>query len=200
MNEYNILIVGVGGQGVLKLAQMICEVSMIEGNNALMSEIHGMAQRGGSVFSEVRIGDVSSPIIENGECDMIISLEPSEILRYFDKLKKEVVIVSNNEIIKPYTVSLGLSKYPEIDKIFEKLKEFTEKIFIIDGKRLTKEIGSNITLNTIMFGFYSAINPLSYKEDSFKKVLYDNFKGSFYEINQKAFEIGRNEFYKKVLK
>lgn len=200
MNEYNILIVGVGGQGVLKLAQMICEVSMIEGNNALMSEIHGMAQRGGSVFSEVRIGDVSSPIIENGECDMIISLEPSEILRYFDKPKKEVVIVSNNEIIKPYTVSLGLSKYPEIDKIFEKLKEFTEKIFIIDGKRLTKEIGSNITLNTIMFGFYSAINPLSYKEDSFKKVLYDNFKGSFYEINQKAFEIGRNEFYKKVLK
>ena len=200
MNEYNILIVGVGGQGVLKLAQMICEVSMIEGKNALMSEIHGMAQRGGSVFSEVRIGDVFGPIIENGDCDMIISLEPSEILRYFDKLKKKVVIISNNEIIKPYTVSLGLSIYPEIDKIFEKLKELTEKIFIIDGKRLTKESGSNITLNSIMFGFYSAINPLNLKEDSFKKVLYDNFKGPFYDINQKAFELGRNEFFKNVLK
>jgi len=200
MNEYNILIVGVGGQGVLKLAQMICEVSMIEGKNALMSEIHGMAQRGGSVFSEVRIGDVFGPIIENGDCDMIISLEPSEILRYLDKLKKKVVIISNNEIIKPYTVSLGLSIYPEIDKIFEKLKELTEKIFIIDGKRLTKESGSNITLNSIMFGFYSAINPLNLKEDSFKKVLYDNFKGPFYDINQKAFELGRNEFFKNVLK
>jgi len=200
MNEYNILIVGVGGQGVLKLAQMICEVSMIEGKNALMSEIHGMAQRGGSVFSEVRIGDVFGPIIENGECDMIISLEPSEILRYLDKLKNKVVIISNNEIIKPYTVSLGLSAYPEIDKIFEKLKELTEKIFIIDGKRLTKESGSNITLNSIMFGFYSAINPLNLKEDSFKKVLYDNFKGPFYDINQKAFELGRNEFFKNVLK
>jgi indolepyruvate ferredoxin oxidoreductase beta subunit len=200
MNEYNILIVGVGGQGVLKLAQMICEVSMIEGKNALMSEIHGMAQRGGSVFSEVRIGDVFGPIIENGDCDMIISLEPSEILRYLDKLKKKVVIISNNEIIKPYTVSLGLSTYPEIDKIFEKLKELTEKIFIIDGKRLTKESGSNITLNSIMFGFYSAINPLNLKEDSFKKVLYDNFKGPFYDINQKAFELGRNEFFKNVLK
>lgn len=200
MNEFNILIVGVGGQGILKLAKMICETSILEGKNVLMSEIHGMAQRGGSVYSEARIGNVYGPIIENGESDMIISLEPSEILRYLDKLKKDVFIISNSEIIIPYTVSLGISTYPEIDKIFEKLKELTEKIYIIDGKRLTKESGSNITLNTIMFGFYSAINPLNFKEESFKKVLCDNFEGPFFEINQKAYELGRNEFLKYVLK
>lgn len=196
MNEYNILTIGVGGQGVLKLAQMICEVAIIEGKNALMSEIHGMAQRGGSVFSEIRIGDVLGPIIEDGETDLLISLEPSELLRYLDKLKKEVIIISNNEIIKPYTVSLGVSTYPDVDKIFEKLKEITKNIYIIDGNRLAKEIGSNIILNTIMFGFYSGINPLNFKEDSFKKVIYDNFKGHFYDINEKAFELGKKEFLK----
>lgn len=200
MNEYNILVVGVGGQGVLKLAQMICETSMIEGKNALMSEIHGMAQRGGSVFSEVRIGNVSGPIIENGECDMIISLEPSEILRYLDKLKKDVIIISNSEMIKPYTVSLGLSTYPDIDKLFEKLKELTKNIYILDGTKLAKESGSNITLNSIMFGFYSAINPLNLKEESYNMVLYNNFKGPSYEINKKAYKLGRNEFLKSVLK
>ncbi|MGQ9845235.1 MAG: indolepyruvate oxidoreductase subunit beta [Caldisericia bacterium] len=196
MNEYNILIIGVGGQGVLKLAQMICEVAIIEGKNALMSEIHGMAQRGGSVFSEIRIGDVLGSIIEDGETDLLISLEPSEILRYLDKLKKEVIIISNNEIIKPYTVSLGVSTYPDVDKTFEKLKEITKNIYIIDGNRLAKEVGSNIILNTIMFGFYSGINPLNFKEDSFKKVIYDNFKGPFYDINEKAFELGKKEFLK----
>lgn len=196
MNEYNILTIGVGGQGVLKLAQMICEVAIIEGKNALMSEIHGMAQRGGSVFSEVRIGDVLGPIIEDGETDLIISLEPSELLRYLDKLKSGVIIISNNEIIKPYTVSLGVSTYPEVDKIFEKFKELTENIYIIDGNKLAKEIGSNIILNTIMFGFYSGINPLNFKEDSFKKVLYNNFKGPFYNINEKAYELGKKEFLK----
>lgn len=196
MNEYNILVIGVGGQGVLKLAQMICEVAIIEGKNALMSEIHGMAQRGGSVFSEVRIGDVLGSIIEDGNTDLIISLEPSELLRYLDKFKKGGIIISNNEVIKPYTVSLGISTYPEIDKIFEKLKETTKNIYIIDKNTLSKEIGSNIILNTIMFGFYSGINPLNFKEDSFKKVLYDNFKGPFYEINEKAFELGKKEFLK----
>lgn len=200
MNEFNILIVGVGGQGILKLAKMICETSILEGKNVLMSEIHGMAQRGGSVYSEVRIGNVYGPIIENGECDMIISLEPSEILRYLDKLKKDLIIISNSEIIIPYTVSLGISTYPDIQKSFEKLKELSEKIYIIDGKILTKESGSNITLNTIMFGFYSAINPLNFKEESFKKVFYDNFEGPFFEINQKAYKLGRNEFLKYVLK
>jgi len=113
---------------------------------------------------------------------MIISLEPSEILRYLDKLKKDLIIISNSEIIIPYTVSLGISTYPDIQKSFEKLKELSEKIYIIDGKILTKESGSNITLNTIMFGFYSAINPLNFKEESFKKVLYDNFEGPFLKL------------------
>lgn len=194
MNEFNILVVGVGGQGVLKLAQLICEVAILEGNNALMSEIHGMAQRGGSVFSEVRIGDVYGPIIENGEGDLIISLEPSEILRYLEKLKKNAYVIINNEIIKPFTVSLAVSSYPDTQKIFERLKDLTDKIYVIDGVKLAKESGSNITLNTVMFGFFSALNPLNFKEESFRKVLLDNFKGPFYEINEKAFNLGRCQF------
>ncbi len=191
MKEYNILIVGVVGQGIIKLAQMISEVTLLEGKNVVMSEIHGMAQRGGSVFSEVRIGEVNGMIIANGECDMLISLEPSEILRYTEKLNKDSIIISTIPI-KPFTVSLGASTYPDLDKLIEGLKNSIDKLYFLN---LEKDLTKELPLNTIMYGVFSFINPLNFKNENFDKVLLENFKDNFYDINKKAFEFG-----KKILK
>jgi indolepyruvate ferredoxin oxidoreductase beta subunit len=196
MNEYNILVVGVGGQGVLKLAQLICEVAIIENKNAVMSEIHGMAQRGGSVFSEVRIGDVLSPIFEDGEGDLIISIEPSEVLRYIHKAKKNSLIVINDDMIVPFTVSLGISKYPKKELIYDELKRLTENLFIINGTKILNEKGMPFSLNTFMLGVFSYINPLNFKLESFYKILENEFKDKFFEMNKISFEIGREEIKK----
>jgi indolepyruvate ferredoxin oxidoreductase beta subunit len=196
MNEYNILVVGVGGQGVLKLAQLICEVAIIENKNAVMSEIHGMAQRGGSVFSEVRIGDVLSPIFEDGEGDLIISIEPSEVLRYIHKAKKNSLIVINDDMIVPFTVSLGISKYPQKELIYDELKRLTENLFIINGTKILNEKGMPFSLNTFMLGVFSYINPLNFKLESFYKILENEFKDKFFEMNKISFEIGREEIKK----
>lgn len=193
MNEYNILVVGVGGQGVLKLAEMICEVAILENKNALMSEIHGMAQRGGSVFSEVRIGDILSPIFEDGEGDLLISLEPSEVLRYIHKLKNSSIIFINDYEIIPFTVSLGISTYPTKEKIYESLKDITDKLYVINGTRILEEKNIAYTLNSFMFGLFSYINPLNFKLENFYKVLENNFKGKNLEINKISFELGREK-------
>lgn len=192
MIEYNILIVGVGGQGIIKLAQIISEASLLEGKNVVMSEIHGMAQRGGSVFSEIRIGDINGMIIANGECDMLISLEPSETLRYTEKLKKDSIIITTNIKIKPFTVSLGLSSYPDINKLIEIFKNSFQRFYFIN---LDNDLIKELPLNTIMFGVFSYLNPLKFKNETFERVLLENFKDNFYYINKKAFEFGR-----KILK
>lgn len=193
MNEYNILIIGVGGQGVLKLAEMICEVALLENKNALMSEIHGMAQRGGSVFSEVRIGNVLSPIFEDGEGDLLISLEPSEVLRYLHKIKKNSIILINDYEIIPFTVSLGISSYPDREKIYESLKEIAEKVFILNGTEILEEKNIAYTLNSFMFGVFSYLNPLNFNLENFYKVLENNFKGKSLELNKISFELGREK-------
>lgn len=193
MNEFNILIVGVGGQGVLKLAQMICEVSLLENKNALMSEIHGMAQRGGSVFSEVRIGDVLSPIFEDGEGDLLISLEPSEALRYIHKLKNGSIILINDSEIIPFTVSLRISSYPKKEEIYDSLKVLTEKIYIINGTKILEEKNISYTLNTFMFGVFSYLNPLKFSLENFYKVLEASFKGKNFDLNKLSFELGREK-------
>ena len=193
MNEFNILIVGVGGQGVLKLAEMICEVSLLENKNAVMSEIHGMAQRGGSVFSEVRIGDILSPIFEDGEGDLLISLEPSEVLRYVHKLRKDSIILINDSEIIPFTVSLGISSYPKKEEIYESLKNITERIYIINGTKILEEKNISYTLNTFMFGVFSYINPLNFSLENFYKVLEKSFKGKNFDLNKLSFELGREK-------
>lgn len=104
-----------------------------------MSEIHGMAQRGGSVFSEIRIGDILSPIFEDGEGDFLISLEPSEVLRYIHKVKKDSIILINDYKIIPFTVSLGISSYPDKEKIYESLKDITEKFYVVNGTEILEE-------------------------------------------------------------
>ncbi len=151
----NILIVGVGGQGTLLTGRIIGNYAMSKGFDVKMSEVHGMAQRGGSVVMQVRYGKkVYSPLVELGEADIIFAFEKLEALRYMPFLKKDGVIISNTQQIDPMPVVMGMAKYPEA--ILEKISSACSQTCFIDALSIAKEIGNVKVVNMIMIGAYAA--------------------------------------------
>lgn len=151
----NILIVGVGGQGTLLTGRIIGNYAMSKGQDVKMSEVHGMAQRGGSVVMQVKYGQkVYSPLVEVGEADIIFAFEKLEALRYSHYLGKDGVIISNTQRIDPMPVVMGLDEYPI--NIEEKIKEACPKACLIDALSIAREIGNVKVVNMIMIGAYAA--------------------------------------------
>ena len=151
----NILITGVGGQGTLLTGRIIGNYAMSKGYDVKMSEVHGMAQRGGSVVMQVRYGEkVYSPLVEYGEADIIFAFEKLEALRYMPFLKKEGVIISNTQQIDPMPVVMGVANYPE--NILEQIKETCDHTCFIDALTMAREIGNVKVVNMIMIGAYAA--------------------------------------------
>lgn len=154
MNK-NILVVGVGGQGTLLTGRIIGNYAMSKGLDVKMSEVHGMAQRGGSVVMQVKYGEkVYSPLIEEGEADIIFAFEKLEALRYSHYLKKDGVIIANTQRIDPMPVVMGIDQYPE--DIESQIKEICSKACLIDALSIAKEIGNVKVVNMIMIGAYAA--------------------------------------------
>lgn len=151
----NILIVGVGGQGTLLTGRIIGNYAMSKGQDVKMSEVHGMAQRGGSVVMQVRYGEkVYSPLVEVGEADIIFAFEKLEALRYSHYLSKDGVIISNTQRIDPMPVVMGVDQYPV--NIEERIKEVCPKVCLIDALSIAQEIGNVKVVNMIMIGAYAA--------------------------------------------
>jgi len=189
MKEINIIMCGVGGQGILLSSEIIALVAMESGYDVKKSEVHGMAQRGGSVVSHIRIGEkVYSPLIEKGKCDFLLSFEKAETLRWVNYLKKDdpVIIVNDVEIIPPL-VSLGLDKYPE--NIEEKLKNITKNIYFVPAISIAKSLGEVITFNTLLLGSLSKFLP--FKEEIWENVIKRSVPENKIEINLIAFKKGR---------
>ncbi|AGK62250.1 indolepyruvate ferredoxin oxidoreductase, subunit iorB [Archaeoglobus sulfaticallidus PM70-1] len=153
----NILIVGVGGQGVLTSSNIIARAAMRKGMNVLTSETHGMAQRGGSVEVHVRIGDVHSPLIPFGSADIVIALEPVEALRYAHYMNENTMIILNSRKIKPTTVNVGLAEYPEIEEIIERLKTVTEKIKVVDASAIAEKVARVQATNVVVLGMLAKV-------------------------------------------
>lgn len=151
----SILIVGVGGQGTLLTGRIIGGRAMEKGLDVKMSEVHGMAQRGGSVVMQVKYGDkVHSPLVELGEADIIFAFEKLEALRYLPYLKEDGVMIVNTQEIEPMPVVMGMEKYPE--QIEEKLKAACKDICFMDALSIAEGIGSVKVVNMIMIGAYAA--------------------------------------------
>lgn len=151
----NILIAGVGGQGTLLTGRIIGNYALSKGYDVKMSEVHGMAQRGGSVVMQVRYGEkVYSPLVELGEADIIFAFEKLEGLRYIPYLKKDGVMISNIQQIDPMPVVMGAAKYPE--DVLEQIKESCEHTCFIDALKIAQEIGNVKVVNMIMIGAYAA--------------------------------------------
>jgi indolepyruvate ferredoxin oxidoreductase beta subunit len=192
---FNIIIAGVGGQGILTASEILAKVAMEAGLDAKKSEVHGMSQRGGSVVSHVRFGEkVYSPLVEKGACDIILSFEKSEALRWVHYLKKEggKVVINDLEII-PTTVSLKLDTYPT--NIEEQIRDKAKaEVILVPATDLARQAGDARTANTVLLGVIS--NFLPFEDKVWEKVISDNVKKETIEVNLKAFYLGKN-YYKK---
>lgn len=189
MNKSNILIVGVGGQGTLLASVLLGNLAMAKGYDVKLSEVHGMAQRGGSVVTHVKISEdtVSSPLIEEGDADVIIAFEELEAYRWLPYLKKGGTIYVNTQQILPMPVILGQAEYP--DNVMDVLEEKAGTVKAFDALEIAESCGSVKAVNVVLLG--AASKDLPFDEDAWIKVIEDNVKPKFVELNKKAFELGR---------
>ena len=186
MEKMNIMVVGVGGQGTLLTSRIIGKTALNAGFDVKLSEVHGMAQRGGSVVTFVRFGEkVSEPVVEEGEADILVSFERLEALRYAHFLKKDGVIIVNDTRIDPMTVVIGASQYPE--NIIETLKE-KHTVYTIDGGKIAKELGNSKVLNSVVLGL--AAKYIGFSKEEWLSVIEKTVPPKTIEINEKAFLSG----------
>ena len=184
----NIMIVGVGGQGTLLTSRIIGKTALEQGLDVKISEVHGMAQRGGSVVTFVRFGEkVYEPVVEEGQADVIIAFERLEALRYSHFLKKDGVIVVNDCRIDPMTVVIGAKTYPE--NILEGLKE-THTLYSIDGMEIAKSLGNSKVLNSVVLGF--AAKHIGFDEKDWLEIIEKTVPAKTIDINKEAFVKGYN--------
>ena len=182
----NIMIVGVGGQGTLLTSRIIGKAALAEGLDVKISEVHGMAQRGGSVVTFVRFGDeVSEPVVEEGQADVIIAFERLEAMRYSHFLKKDGVLVVNDCRIDPMTVVIGARKYPE--EILEELKK-EHSVYAIDGRKIALELGNSKVLNSVVLGYAAGF--IGFDKEVWLDTVANTVPQKTVEINTKAFCLG----------
>ena len=189
MDTKNIMIVGVGGQGSLLASKLLGKILLDKGYDVKVSEVHGMSQRGGSVVTYVRFGDkVYSPIIDEGECDFLVSFEKLEAARYVSFMKKGGVIVTNTQEIDPMPVITGQAEYPS--DILEKVKELDVKVDQLDCLSIANSAGSSKAVNIVLMGRLS--NYFSDIEvEEWEKAIRTSVPEKFIELNLKAFSMGR---------
>ncbi len=191
-NSYNIYICGVGGQGIIKTSVIIGEAAMNEGLDVLMSEIHGMSQRGGVVSTELKIGDYKSSIIEKFNADVILSFEPSEAVRALDKSNKRTKIVFNTSPIVPSTLTQFNQTYPNVNEIINALNENYDFVYPIDGEKLALDSGSLMSLNMVLLGAVIANETFPLSKKSIITAMKNNLHPKFHEMNLNAIEKGYN--------
>ena len=186
--EKNIMIVGVGGQGTLLTSRIIGKAAMEAGRDVKISEVHGMAQRGGSVVTFVRFGDsVSEPVVEEGQADVIIAFERLEALRYAHYLKKDGILIVNDCRIDPMTVVIGAKEYPQ--NILEDLKK-SHEVYSIDAQSIAIELGNSKVLNSVVLGF--AASYIGFDEKLWLSTIESTVPPKTVELNKKAFLTGYN--------
>jgi len=190
----NILISGVGGQGTVLASKLIAAAAMRKGLDVRTTETIGMAQRGGSVVSHVRIGrNIDSPLIPQKTADVIISFEPAEAVRIINYLSEDGLMVICDTALKPFTSSLNGDSYQAID-MTDYLKKNVKKLVILNGERLSRECPNPRILNVALLGAAAESGIFPFSADEMKDVLRDLLPQRFLEINLSAFEIGRRMY------
>lgn len=192
MKKLNILIAGVGGQGVVLASDIVGEAALAAGYDIKKTDTLGMAQRGGSVISHVRIGKrVWSPLIKEGEVDIIVSLEKLEAARWSHYLRPGAITIVNNQVVPPLSVNLGNERYPSDEEITNILKRWTDRIYFIDGTSRVRELGNIRTLNMFMLGCASLFLPV--RVHIWKNTISQHLPSKIQQINITAFDQGRKE-------
>lgn len=189
----SIVLTGVGGQGVITAANILGIAAVKAGITVYVSEVHGMAQRGGAVNCMVRLGDVSGPLVPAGTADAIISTEPIEALRNITYANKKTKIISDINAVVPFTVAVGGEQYPKLKDVFNELQS-RSYLYKIDSLKIAKEAGAVITKNIVMLGALAASDVLPFSSDVLLDAILENIPSKYKEINRKAFSGGMKAF------
>jgi indolepyruvate ferredoxin oxidoreductase beta subunit len=194
MKEFNMIVTGVGGQGALTLGMIIAEAALKQGYDVRTTELHGLAQRGGTIPIHIRFGEkMYTPLVLEGEADLIIALEPLEALRstYFGSRKQKTTFLIDNYKIPPITVSAFGEKYPSMNEIVNHIKPFAGKTIILNASEIVeKETGSILTSNIFILGYAVAKGLLPLKENLVLKTIEETIPEKYFELNKKVFEMG----------
>lgn len=191
VKELNILITGVGGQGVILMSELLGKAAVADGLRVRGSEILGMAVRGGSVTSIIRLGDeVYGPLIPMGKCDALVGMEPSEALRNIAYLSNANSVIINTAVTIPFSVSVGESKYPSLAEILKKLSQASDRVIQLDAAKLAQQAGKLLTTNIVMLGALFGTELLPIKMATIKETIQAHFPAKMAPLNTKAFDLG----------
>jgi len=188
MKPVAIVYAGVGGQGVLTASSIVGRAALLSNMNVVMGEVHGMAQRGGIVVTEMKIGRARGPLVGNGEADIIVGFEPVEAYRVLHKAKKGSYVIVNTEPIIPTTVSLEGEEYPDVNTLLENMKDL--KVVALEATELARKVGNVIAMNIVMLGALTKIPVFPIKKETVIEAIKRTINPKYHEINLRAFELG----------
>jgi indolepyruvate ferredoxin oxidoreductase beta subunit len=190
MKPIRLIIVAVGGQGNLLASKVLGDAAMRANIPVAMSEIHGMAQRGGVVESALIFGDAKSSIISDNEADILLGFEPSETLRALNKCHKNSWVITNMSPLPPFTVNIGKGKYPELEFAKSLIQQKTARSFFLNATGLAQEAGNILSVNIVLLGALTATGIIPLSQDQMKNAIRNTVKKSFVDMNINAFELG----------
>ncbi len=190
METTRLIIVAVGGQGNLLASRVLGEAALLSDVPVRMSEIHGMAQRGGVVESAIVFGDSVSTIISDGEADVLVGFEPSETIRAINKANSKTVVITNLSPLPPFTVAIGKGTYPDLNQVQDLIRAKTANLIAFNAADLAKEAGNVMSVNMVLLGAMIQTDILPLTADSIKEIIKTKTKKAFVDINLKAFDLG----------
>ncbi len=190
-SKCDVVVVGVGGQGVILISEIIGRAALKSDLTVRGAETHGMAQRGGSVVNYIRVGCRYSAMVSPGKADVLLALEPAEALRYAHFLSPEGTALVNTKPVMPVTVTTGVATYPQIEEIIEPLTRMCKEVKTIDATSLAAQAGHPQAANVVMLGALSKYLPI--EREVLAEALEETVPPKFLEINKKALELGKIE-------
>lgn len=190
-SECDIVIVGVGGQGVILISDVLGRAAVTAGKSVRGAETHGMAQRGGSVINHTRIGCRFSPMISAGSADVLLALEPAEALRFAHYLSPSGVAIVNSKAVLPITVTTGKASYPPVDEILKHIRGICKEMKAMDATSLATTAGTPQAMNVVMLGALANYIPLT--DQQILDALCDVVPAKYLDINKHAFGLGKAE-------
>lgn len=186
----DLVLVGVGGLGALTAAEILGRAAVDSGMHVLAAEVHGMAQRGGVVTSTIRMGDVHGALIAKGTAHAILSFEPIEAYRAIEAANENTWIITSTDPIQPFTASVGLEKYPDLEEVYSELSKVSKRLLKVGAKNLATEAGAPIAANVVMLGALAGTGILPFSSDILRETIKNTVPKKFIDANMAAFEKG----------
>ena len=190
MTRFTVYLIGVGGQGIGLLSEILLRAVDHSGQAAVAVDTHGLAQRGGIVVSTVVLGNLKSPLISPGEADIVLGFEALEAFRALDRCHARSLVIANTAILAPYPVAIGQAQYPPVEQMFHRLAEQVGALLAFDAGALARQAGSPLAVNMVLLGALAATQYLPLTAADLLAVIRTRTKEQFLAANLQAFELG----------